>query len=344
MARHTRFLLIGLFLIILLTGADLHSSHRLAPAARTESRSTERSGTVLPPPNLLSPSNGAAGVALPVTFTWSSVTGASSYYIEVDDSPTFSSQDYYGYISYPATSTQVSGLGQNTTYYWRMMSCVKREGSTICGNFSETRSFTTESPLPDAPLLSSPSDGASGLTLPVSFQWQVAAGATTYDLQIDSNASFTAPVVNQTGLTTTSYQDSTLAYSTTYYWRVHSVNAADTSAWSATRSFTTEDMMTGMAQDSLALVALYNATNGPNWANKTNWLTGPVSTWQSITVTAGRVTQINLASNGLSGTLPAELGNLTNLISLYLNTNQLTGSIPAELGQLASLQQLYLYS
>ena len=32
-------------------------------------------------------------------------------------------------------------------------------------------------------------------------------------------------------------------------------------------------------QDSLALVALYNATNGPNWTNNTNWLTTPVSQW-----------------------------------------------------------------
>jgi len=33
-------------------------------------------------------------------------------------------------------------------------------------------------------------------------------------------------------------------------------------------------------QDSLALVDLYNSTNGPNWSNHTNWLTkAPVSTW-----------------------------------------------------------------
>ncbi len=30
-------------------------------------------------------------------------------------------------------------------------------------------------------------------------------------------------------------------------------------------------------QDSLALVALYNATDGSNWADNTNWLTAPVS-------------------------------------------------------------------
>lgn len=35
--------------------------------------------------------------------------------------------------------------------------------------------------------------------------------------------------------------------------------------------------------DSLALVDLYNSTNGPNWNDHTNWLTSaPVSTWYGI--------------------------------------------------------------
>jgi len=36
-------------------------------------------------------------------------------------------------------------------------------------------------------------------------------------------------------------------------------------------------------QDSLALVDLYNATNGPGWVNHTNWLTSkPVYTWYGV--------------------------------------------------------------
>ncbi len=46
-------------------------------------------------------------------------------------------------------------------------------------------------------------------------------------------------------------------------------------------------------QDSLALVDLYNSTNGPNWNNHTNWLTkNPVSTWYGVTIKNKRVTQI----------------------------------------------------
>ena len=48
-------------------------------------------------------------------------------------------------------------------------------------------------------------------------------------------------------------------------------------------------------QDSLALVDLYNSTDGPNWNDHTNWLTKKrVSTWSRITVTNNRVTRIEL--------------------------------------------------
>jgi hypothetical protein len=49
-----------------------------------------------------------------------------------------------------------------------------------------------------------------------------------------------------------------------------------------------------------------------------------------------------LKSNNLTGTIPPEIGNLTNLQDLWLEVNQLTGSIPAELGNLTNLQDLQL--
>ena len=49
-----------------------------------------------------------------------------------------------------------------------------------------------------------------------------------------------------------------------------------------------------------------------------------------------------LDNSQLTGTIPAELGNLANLQDLILSHNQLTGSIPAELGDLADLRRLVL--
>jgi len=45
---------------------------------------------------------------------------------------------------------------------------------------------------------------------------------------------------------------------------------------------------------------------------------------------------------GLSGEIPPEIGNLTNLTNLLLNDNQLTGSIPSEIGNLTNLTNLLL--
>ena len=92
-----------------------------------------------------------------------------------------------------------------------------------------------------------------------------------------------------------------------------------------------------------ALIALYNATDGPNWTNNTNWnTTEPVSTWYGVGVTSDRVISLSLRSNNMSGQMPAGLGNLSNLQYLDLSDNQLTGIIPMELGILSNLQQLYL--
>ena len=107
--------------------------------------------------------------------------------------------------------------------------------------------------------------------------------------------------------------------------------------------------------DRAALVALYNATDGPNWVDNTNWLTdAPLGEWYGVdTDGAGRVVGIDLGgrwdnetrqffSPGLRGELPPELGGLSSLERLWLYVNALSGPIPPELGGLANLEVLNL--
>jgi hypothetical protein len=92
-----------------------------------------------------------------------------------------------------------------------------------------------------------------------------------------------------------------------------------------------------------ALVALYDSTNGGNWESNNDWKTAtPVDDWTGIRVRNGNVFTVSLIQNGLTGSIPPELGNLSHLNFLYLNNNQLTGSIPPELGNLSDLEYLYL--
>ena len=76
-----------------------------------------------------------------------------------------------------------------------------------------------------------------------------------------------------------------------------------------------------VADDKAALETLYDATDGSNWTTNTNWTTDePLSAWHGVTTdTDGRVTQLFLNGNQLSGTIPAALGGLTNLQQLLLS-------------------------
>ena len=98
------------------------------------------------------------------------------------------------------------------------------------------------------------------------------------------------------------------------------------------------------AGDRAALEALYRATDGPNWHVDTNWLSSePLSAWVGVSVDGNdRVVALALGGNNLRGSLPAELGNLTELSGLDLLFNELTGSIPAELGNLPKLRRVDL--
>jgi hypothetical protein len=64
--------------------------------------------------------------------------------------------------------------------------------------------------------------------------------------------------------------------------------------------------------------------------------------WWLERCNGNRVTAIDLSQNGLSGTLPESLGNLSNLELLFLQDNKLIGSIPESLGNLTNLTTLYL--
>jgi hypothetical protein len=91
-----------------------------------------------------------------------------------------------------------------------------------------------------------------------------------------------------------------------------------------------------------ALVDLYNSTSGNAWVAKSGWLNPQATYWTGVVVVQGHVNGIGIEYNNLSGTLPASLGNLPYLQSLWLFGNNLTGTIPVTLGNLAQLQDLGL--
>ena len=98
--------------------------------------------------------------------------------------------------------------------------------------------------------------------------------------------------------------------------------------------------------DREALVAFYHATNGPGWKINEHWLSDrPLGEWYGVTVgRSGRVIELDLEKNQLSGTISPELAQLSDLEELSLSDNRLSGAIPPEFGQLFALEWLYLSS
>ncbi|MCP4710918.1 MAG: hypothetical protein GY869_20030, partial [Planctomycetes bacterium] len=112
----------------------------------------------------------------------------------------------------------------------------------------------------------------------------------------------------------------------------------------------TDSMAAIPAEERAALIALYNSTNGDNWRNNSGWKgynpesdgfsqIGSEGSWVGVTA-SDYVTELNFFCNQLSGNIPPELGNLSNLSSLRLMDEQLIGSIPPELGNLSKLEIL----
>ncbi len=81
-------------------------------------------------------------------------------------------------------------------------------------------------------------------------------------------------------------------------------------------------------QDKNVLITLYNSTNGSNWYNSWN-LSSDGSDWHGVSLNElGKVTELRLDFNNLDGTLPLDLENLDQLVTLSVTENNLKGKLP----------------
>ncbi|CAB9515448.1 LRR receptor-like serine threonine-protein kinase At4g08850-like [Seminavis robusta] len=96
------------------------------------------------------------------------------------------------------------------------------------------------------------------------------------------------------------------------------------------------------------MAVLYHSTQESQWQKQDNWMTkASVCNWYGIECERIQgnkdiVVHVNLATNGLQGSIPSELKALTDLVLLDLSGNGLVGSIPEEIGQMTLLHFLRL--
>lgn len=89
--------------------------------------------------------------------------------------------------------------------------------------------------------------------------------------------------------------------------------------------------------DSLALIKIYESLNGENLYN----LSTSIDTWEGVYLNSrGCVRELILSQKNLSGTIPSEIGDLSEVTFIDLYDNNITGNIPSQIGNLTNLETL----
>jgi hypothetical protein len=160
-------------------------------------------------------------------------------------------------VSVTTTGTSYSSpaLASGTAYYWKVQAFDDSVAPARQGQFSSAWSFTTAAAatLLPAPVLSSPGNGATGITTSPVFSWGAVSGAKKYWLTAATSASALPTNVNATTcggacvvsviVSSTSYTATGLPSGSQLYWEVQafddSVSPTRQGQFSAPRSFTT---------------------------------------------------------------------------------------------------------
>jgi len=108
-------------------------------------------------------------------------------------------------------------------------------------------------------------------------------------------------------------------------------------------SFPTENLCTTQTNISTrecgALESLWDATNGPNWANDTWGNDVNLSTWVGLSLGNDYVYKIDISlDKNVSGSIPLQLKDLTQLRWLIMVGNNLNGSFPSVLALMPNIE------
>ena len=194
--------------------------------------------TAPPVPTLMSPSDAATGIVTSPYVSWAASAGATSYHLQVSSDQSFGTLAY-DQNNITGTFLQVSGLQKSTVYYWRVSA-----SNGFTSAFSAFWKFTTVGVLPDTPALLLPADNAINVPINTVLSWSPSAGAASYRLQIATDPVFASIILDNSGISATSWPLGPLLNSTIYYWRVSASNSVGTSDLTPTRSFTTISSVT----------------------------------------------------------------------------------------------------
>ncbi len=185
-------------------------------------------------PTLVSPTNGAGNQSISPAISWGTVPGAATYGSQVSTVSTFAST-VNNQVGLTQVAALVVSLMNSSTYYWKA-NATNTVGTSV---WSGVWSFLTTTGPPSAPILVAPVNGATNQSSSPVLTWNSVAGASLYNVQVSTIATFTSTISNQSNLSATSGLVNNLENSTVYYWRANATNFGGSSLWSAIWSFAT---------------------------------------------------------------------------------------------------------
>jgi hypothetical protein len=286
----------------------VRAKNQVGVSAWTSLRSFTTFTAALGTPVLQSPSIGSVNQAISTELKWNNVKGATKYQVELSTNNNFSPIIIKD-TAITDTFKMLTGLANNTTYYWH----VRAQDLSGLSNWTIPWNFTTIMAIPQAPLQLVPSNGATGQQLSSALKWNVSAGAENYAIQVSNDSNFSVIVLQDSVLVDTSKTVSGLSNGTTYYWRVKSKNHAGSSTWSTTRSFTTF----------AAILSTPTLSEPQN--NAVNQSVSPVLSWSTVTDATAYEVQVAaisdfstvLIDNPALTTNTVSISNLTNSTVYY---------------------------
>jgi len=152
------------------------------------------------------------------------------------------------------------------------------------------------------PVLLEPENDTKCLDLDVDFSWTQKVNATSYDLQVTTvSGSYTNPVVNETGITTTSTSAVLSDNSATYYWRVKA-NYSSTFAWSDEFTFETKRAGTNTMVPNIGMICQDNPVMF-EWAPLPNVTSYQLQVSPNASFNSPEINNNSIASNTFSAAL-----------------------------------------
>ena len=189
-------------------------------------------------PILIYPSNNAINIEDSVILKWNYQELASSYRLQISSDSSFDSNIILDQSGIADTVFLVTVLNGQQKYYWRVMSL----NAGGLSSFSVPFNFITG--YPSKPLLVYPFINTPDIPVDTIFYWHTSPTATSYDLLLARALDFNTSsiVLNEVGISDTSYPVSGLSAYTLYFWKVRASNNYGTSSWSDAWKFRTVNL------------------------------------------------------------------------------------------------------